>query len=189
MSTSRSVPRLAPRSRRSKKQAAPALTAAKAPWIEKGTDYGPATSAAREIASWALNLAEANTADWPEARLRIRNTRRWVLARIAGKQRSAPFADVVFTAQLLARIFDEDLGLDLADMLSIFDRLDLPTDIVPSRAPRAATDTKGKRPTRLPPSTFDDEQVVFTPPPLRFCERCSIVHELGDHVVGYRNAA
>lgn len=181
--------RTLPRTRRNKKKAAPALTAAKAPWIAKGIDYGPATSAAREIASWALGLAERSAYDWPEARVRVRNARRWVLARIDGTQGHAPFADVVFTAQLLARIFDEDLGLDLADALSIFDRLDLPTDLVPARAPRAATDVKGKQPTRLPPSPFHDEQVVFTPPPLRFCERCSVVHEPGDHLAGYRNAA
>jgi hypothetical protein len=181
--------RTLPRSRRSKKQAAPALTAAKAPWVDRRIDYGPATSAAREIASWALDLAERGAEDWPEARLRVRNARRWVLARIDGKQRHAPFADIVFTAQLLARIFDEDLGLDLADALSIFDRLDLPTDLVPVRIPRAPTPVKGKQSTRVPSSTFDDDHAVFTPPPLRFCERCSVVHEPGDHLAGYRNAA
>jgi len=169
MSASRSVSR----SVRSKKKASSALAAAKAPWIDGDIDYGPAAAAARDLATWALDVAERDVGDWPEARKRIRNTRRFVLARIAGKDRRIPVEDVIFTASLLARIFDDDFDLDVADAFEIFGALELPTDVVPVRAP-----TRGQP---LSPRSF-------VPPPLRLCDECGHVHELGQHV-GYRNAA
>jgi len=173
MSASRSVTRSVTGSDRSKKKAGAALAAAKAPWIDGDIDYGPAVTAARDLATWALDLAERDVGDWPEARKRIRNTRRFVLARIAGKDRSMPFEDVIFTASLLARIFDDDLDLDLADAFEIFGALELPTDVVPVRAPTRAQPLSSRS---------------FVPPPLRLCDECGHVHELAQHV-GYRNAA
>ena len=158
---------------RSKKKAGPALVAAKAPWIDGDIDYGPATAAVRDLATWALDIADRDVGDWPEARKRIRNTRRFVLARIAGKDCRAPVEDVLFTASLLARIFDDDLDLDVADAFEIFGALELPTDVVPVRAP-----------TRTQPMSPRS----FVPPPLRLCDECGHVHELGQHF-GYRNAA
>ena len=169
MSASRSVTR----SGRAKKKAGAALAAAKAPWIDGDIDYGPAATAARDLATWALDLAERDVGDWPEARKRIRNTRRFVLARIAGKDRSMPVEDVIFTASLLARIFDDDLDLDVADAFEIFGALELPTDVVPVRAPTRAQP--------LSPRSF-------VQPQLRLCDECGHVHELAQHF-GYRNAA
>lgn len=174
MSASRSS-----RSARSSKKAT-ATTAMQPPWLDDGIDYGPANTAARDLATWALALAERDVADWPAARKRVRNTRRFVLARLAGKDRRMPTEDVLFTASLLARIFDDDLGLGLADSLSIFDSLDLPTDIVPIPPPRPTTPAARPRPA---PS-----RVAHVPPPLRLCDDCGYVHEPGMHV-GYRNAA
>jgi hypothetical protein len=174
MSASRSS-----RSPRSSKKTA-ATTAVQPPWLDDGIDYGPANTAARDLATWALDLAERDVADWPAARKRVRNTRRFVLARLAGKDRRMPTEDVLFTASLLARIFDDDLGLGLADSLSIFDTLDLPTDIIPMPPPRPTTPAVRACPA---PS-----RVAHVPPPLRLCDDCGYVHEPGLHV-GYRNAA
>jgi len=168
MSASRSVTRLG-----TKKKAASKLAAAKAPWIDGDIDYGPAVAAARDLAVWALDLAERDVGDWPVARKRIRNTRRFVLARIAGKDRRMPVEDLIFTASLLARIFDDDLDLDVGDAFEIFGALELPTDVVPVRAP-----------TRAQPMS----QRSFVPPSLRRCPECGHVHELDQHL-GYRNAA
>ena len=169
MSASRSVTR----SGRAKKKAGSALAASKAPWLDGDIDYGPAAAAARDLATWALDVAERDVGDWPEARKRIRNTRRFVLARIAGKDRRMPVEDLIFTASLLARIFDDDLDLDVADAFEIFGALELPTDVVPVRAP-----------TRTQPMSARS----FVPPQLRLCDECGHVHELGQHF-GYRNAA
>lgn len=169
MSASRSVTR----SGRAKKKAGSALAAAKAPWIDGDIDYGPAAAAARDLATWALDLAERDVDDWPEARKRIRNARRFVLARLGGKDRRMPVEDVIFTASLLARIFDDELDLDVADAFEIFGALDLPTDVVPVRAP-----------TRSQPMS----PPAFVPSSLRLCVECGHVHELGQHF-GHRNAA
>lgn len=158
---------------RSKKKAGSKLAAVKAPWIDGDIDYGPAMTAARDLATWALDLAEKDVGDWPEARKRIRNTRKFVLARIAGKDRRMRVEDLIFTASLLARIFDDDLDLDVADAFEIFGALELPTDIVPVRAP-----------TRSKPMSPRS----FVPPQLRLCDECGHVHEVGHHI-GYRNAA
>jgi hypothetical protein len=157
-----------------------ATTAVQPPWLDDGIDYGPANTAARDLATWALALAERDVADWPAARKRVRNTRKFVLARLAGKDRRMPTEDVLFTASLLARIFDDDLGLGLADSLSIFDTLDLPTDIIPIPPPRPTSPAARACPA---PS-----RVAHVPPPLRLCDDCGYVHEPGLHV-GYRNAA
>jgi len=174
--------------RPSKKKAAPAVAAARAPWIKNGIDYGPARAAIGELASWALDLAERAVADWPTGRAHVRNTRRFVEARIDDKHpRGASMDDVMFTARLLARIFDEDLGLGLSDALTIFDTLDLPLEVVPcyaSCAPRSTPSvlhalTRAAAAPTLP---------ARVPPLLRLCDECGYVHEPGDHV-RHRNAA
>ncbi len=178
--------------RSSKKKAAPALAAARAPWIRNGVDYGPARAAIHELATWALNIAERSVADWPTGRAHVRSTRGFVEARLAGNHPSrASIDDVMFTARVLARIFDDELGLDVSDALTIFDMLELPLDMVP--IPRAAP-----RPARLPtsvlhrlvrnPAPSAPPTRTPEPPALRFCDDCGYVHEPGDHV-RYRNAA
>lgn len=176
----------------SKKKAAPAVAAARAPWIKNGIDYGPARAAIGDLANWALELAERAVADWPAGRAHVRNARRFVEARIDDKHpRGASIDDVMFTARLLARIFDEDLGLGLSDALTIFDTLDLPLDVVavPRCAPRAPRSLPSvlQTLTRITAPTAPASRAVV-PPLLRVCDECGYVHEPGDHV-RHRNAA
>ena len=171
------------------KKPSPAVAAARAPWIYDGIDYGPARAAVRDLANWALDIAERAVDDWPTAQVHVRNTRRFVSARIEGKKvRRVSIDDVWFTAELLARIFDEDLGLGLSDALTILETLELPIDPVPMprRAPRmpmlvplrAALHTLAKTATPTPSAR--------TVAPLRFCDECGYVHEQNDR---HRNAA
>ncbi|MCA9678393.1 MAG: hypothetical protein KC464_25430 [Myxococcales bacterium] len=124
-------------SKQSKKTTRPAAH----PWVIDGIDYGPAIAAAGDLAAWAFELAATDVADWPEGRRRVRNARRYVLARLRGKHpRSTPFEDVLFTAGLLARIFEADIGLGMSDVVGILDDFGLPTEVVPlwPRAQRQA---------------------------------------------------
>jgi hypothetical protein len=188
------------RGRRRARKATPAVAAARPPWVRNGIDYGPATAAARELAVWAFDLAERDLEDWPIGQKRVHNTRRYVLAQLDGRR--APrvsLADLMFTATLIARILDGDLQLGLADMLGVLETLELPTDdIVPlatsRRAPsRTATAMNSDAPIVrfASPAPVASATVGFTPPRLRFCEDCCLVHEPGDHL-GFgacRNAA
>ena len=144
-----------------KKKASPAVAAARAPWVLDGIDYGPARAAAHELANWALDIADRAVDDWPLGQAHVRNARRFVTARIAGcDARHVSTEDIVFTAELLARIFDEDLDLGLTDALAILEALELPLDMLAM-----------------------DRRV-----PLRFCDECGYLHEPSDHV-RHRNAA
>ena len=192
MSASRSRSGSSRSARSSKKKAAPAIAAARAPWVRNGIDYGPARAAIHELATWALDIAERAVEDWPAARAHVSNTREFVEANITGGHPSrASTDDVMFTARLLARVFDDELGLDLSDALTIFDILALPLDVVP--IPRSAP-----RPVHVPTSVLHTllraaapiapATRTPAPPPLRFCDDCGYVHEPGEHV-RHRNAA
>lgn len=124
---------------RSKKKSVPASPGPSKtptrPWIFNGINYGPAIGAVADIADWAFGLAAKDVEDWPEGRRRVRTARRYVLDRLRGKAvRSTPSEDVLFTAGLLARIFDAELSLGMTEMVSIFDELGLPTEVVPLAA-------------------------------------------------------
>ena len=80
--------------------------------------------------------------------------------------------DVIFTASLLARIFDDELDLDVADAFEIFGALELPTDVVPVRAP-----------TRTQPMSPRS----FVPPALGLCTGAAT--SWCSASIGYRNAA
>lgn len=121
------------RARATKKPANPAVAAAGAPWVKDGIDYGPARAAFDELARWVLDLAEREVDGDRADTKRIRKVRR---AFGKGGTGHVPFNDAVFVAQILARVFDRDLGLALADQLEIFDQLDLDTDALPLWAPR-----------------------------------------------------
>jgi len=194
----------AARGRATKRKADPATAATGAPWVKNGIDYGPARAAFKDLAVWALDLAEREVADVPADKRRICNVRRSLL----GTSSREPSArDVMFTAQILARVFDRDLGLGLADQLAIFEQLELSTDVLPlwSPTPRAPTPLDGCTPTRIPtPERAEPPNATVrirfevmptprvgasTPPPLRFCDECGYVHEPGAHVGHYRNAA
>ncbi len=112
------------------------------PWVHGGIDYGPAISAVHDLAAWAFDVAELAVADWPEGQRRMRTTRRFVRASLRGKRaRRVSFEDVVFTAGLLARIFEADIGLGMSDVVAILDEFGLPTEMVPL-APRAQHATR-----------------------------------------------
>jgi hypothetical protein len=106
-----------------------------------GIDYGPVIAAVNDLVAWAFDLAERDVVGWPEGRRRVRAARRFILARLRGKRpRGVPFEDVLFTAGLMARIFEADLRLPMSDMVAILDRLGFPTEVVPlmPRAPSSA---------------------------------------------------
>jgi len=113
------------------------------PWIVNGIDYGPAMAAVGELATWAFDLAAKDVADWPEGTRRVRNASRFVLSRLQSKRScSVPTDDLLFTAGLLARIFEAELALGMSEMIAILDQLGLPSEVVPlmpRRQPSACT--------------------------------------------------
>jgi hypothetical protein len=115
-------------------------------YLADGIDYGPAYAAIADLAEWALGLAAADVADWPEGRRRVKSATRFVLDRLHGKRtRAVPSDDILFTAGLLARIFEADVGLGMNEMVSILDQLGLPTEVVPMM-PRAQHSQPSVRP-------------------------------------------
>lgn len=140
------------------------------PWVVGGIDYGPAICAVADLASWAFDLATKDVEDWPEGRRRVRSARRYVLDRLRGRRAlNTPAEDVLFTAGLLARIFDGDLRLGMTEMVSILDQLGLPTEVVPLMPRRQTGDAIAtgvlpfRRPRRSEPT---DEE-----PPCPVCWR------------------
>jgi hypothetical protein len=125
-------------------------TRAAVPWIEGGIDYGPALVAIEELIAWAFDLAATQVADWPEGKRRVRNARRIVANAIRGKRTRQTLRsedDVVFTASLLIRIFDGDLGLGLGDIVEVLSELGLPTFEVPHSARPTARGARVPQPT------------------------------------------
>lgn len=105
------------------------------PWVEGGIDYGPALVAIDELIAWAFDLAAASVPD-RESKRRVKNARRLVDARLRGKPAPAGSElDALFTASVLARVLDADLGLGLGAIVEVFGELGLPIDDVP-RPPR-----------------------------------------------------
>lgn len=113
-------------------------------------DYGPVIAAVHDVAAWAFGLAAREVADSPDGQRRVRTTRRFVLAQLRGKRpRGVPLEDLLFTAGLLARIFETDLRLPMSDMMAMFGRLGFATWGVP---PRPRTPSAACRP-QDPPIT------------------------------------
>lgn len=113
-------------------------------------DYGPAVAAFHDLVAWAFDLAERDVAAWPEGRRRVSAARQFVLDRLRGKRRrGVPAEDILFTAGLMARIFEADLRLPMSDMVAILDRLGFPTEVVPLM-PRAQSSARGPQ---HPPTT------------------------------------
>ena len=182
-----------------RKKASERIAAAGAPWIRGGIDYGPMRAALQDLSDWVFNIAESSVEDWSSARAHIRATRRYVDAQIHGyRARRVTIEDVMFTAQLLARIFEADLGLDMSDALTILNSLALPTEVVavarPSRSAREPSmshtvDPDPQLGRRVASSiTSSTMSTPASVPPLRWCDDCGVVHELGAHL-GHRNAA
>jgi hypothetical protein len=141
------------------------------PWVLGGVDYGPAIVAVADLAAWAFELAAKDVEDWPEGRRRVRSARRYVLDRLRGRRaQHTPADDVLFTAGLLARIFDADLSLGMTEMVSILDELGLPTEVVPlmpRRQPGGPTTTR-VLPLRRPRRSEETEDELRCP----VCQRC-----------------
>jgi hypothetical protein len=109
------------------------------PWAEAvdSIDFGPAVAAVADLAGWALDLAAADVADWPEGARRVRICRRYVLRQLRGRHtRGVPYEDILFTAGLLARIFEAEIGLGMSEVVAVLDKIGLPTEVVPMM-PRA----------------------------------------------------
>jgi hypothetical protein len=107
------------------------------PWVVGGIDYGPTAATVDDLSAWAFDLAARDVVDWPEGERRVRAAHEWVLERPGGD--TEPSGDVLFTASLLTRIFDGDLHLGMSEMVAIFDRLGLPTELVPLMPRRQAS--------------------------------------------------
>ena len=101
-----------------------------------------------------------------------------MLARLRGQNpRTTPFEDVLFTAGLLARIFEADIGLGMSDVIAILDDFGLPTEVVPLR-PRAQGWARAPHRPVVPIRPRPAGAVALPEP----CEECG-------HFPGYRNAA
>jgi hypothetical protein len=149
------------------------------PWVIDGIDYGPAVAAVGDLAAWAFDLAARDVADWPEGQRRVRTARRFVLARLRSRhQRSAPFEDVLFTAGLLARIFEAEIGLGMPEVVGILDSLGLPTEMVPLR-PRVQPSVRLPLHPAVVAPRSEPAGVTALPEP---CETCGCVPR-------FRNAA
>ena len=161
------------------------------PWAESvdSIDFGPAVAAVADLAGWALDLAAADVADWPEGVRRVRTCRRYVLRTLHGKRTgSIPYEDVLFTAGLLARIFEAELGLGMAEVVAMLDRIGLPTEVVPmmpriqphARVPLRAPFVRvapAPMPRLYTDDDGDDDAIGVAP-----CDECG-------HRPRYRNAA
>jgi hypothetical protein len=129
------------------------------PWIESGIDYGPALVAIEELIAWAFDLAAASVAD-RESKRRVKDARRYTLASVRGR-RTPPGAeaDVMFTASLLIRILDADLGLGLGDIVEVLAALGLPTADVP-HPPRRPAGVAARAPQRAQPTAAELAGVI-----------------------------
>lgn len=109
---------------------------------DNGIDYGPAIEAIDDLCGWAFELARKDVAGWRDGTRRVRVAHRYVRALVRGKRpRVEPREEVMFTAALLVRLFDADLGLGAEHVAEMLDQLGLPLDHVPVATPvgRAAT--------------------------------------------------
>ena len=109
------------------------------PWVIGGVNCGPAAVTVGDLSAWAFDLAAHDVVDWPEGERRVQAAHQWVLDRPRSISHADPFGDVLFTASLLTRIFDADLHLGMSEMVAIFDRLGLPTELVPLMPRRQAS--------------------------------------------------
>ncbi len=124
-----------------------------------GIDYGPALAAVDDLARWAFDLAAKDVAEWPEGKRRVRNGWRYVHASLRGKRvPRMPREDLLFTAALLARIFDADIGLGLDHVAGILAELALPIDHAPSGERRAAVASKAPP---ITPSAWRHVRAVY----------------------------
>jgi hypothetical protein len=122
-------------------------------------NYAPAIAAIDDLFTWALDLAMQNVVDWPEGKRRVKSARRVLGTLMRGKaaRGGAADEDVAFTAALLVRILDADLGLGLGAIAAIFDELGLPSDHVP-RAPSTPRASAGPS---IPPASLRHLRAIY----------------------------
>lgn len=126
---------------------------------EDGIDYEPALAAVDDLAAWAFDLAGRDVADWPEGKRRVRSTRRYVHAVLRGKRiPKQPHGDLMFTAALLARIFDAEVGIGLDRIADILGELALPADHAPVAVRRRA---EGDKPRPIAPSAWRHIRSIY----------------------------
>ena len=145
------------------------------PWAIGGINFGPAIAAVHDLAAWAFGLAARDVADWPEGKRRVRSARKVVLGRLRGKRRPGfPSEDILFTAGLLARIFEADLRLPMSEMVAIFGGLGLPAELVPLTARPASAACRPQQPPITPISPLDPRPAggVVRPAPAVVCNGC-----------------
>jgi len=103
---------------------------------EAGIDYAPAIEAIDDLLGWAFELARKDVAEWSEGTRRVRNAHRYVRALLRGKSpRTEPREDLLFTAALLVRIFEGEIGLSVDHVAALLDQLGLPLDHAPAVRP------------------------------------------------------
>ncbi len=127
-------------------------------------NYGPALDAVEDLFKWAFGLAAKDVAGWPDGEDRVRNARRHLIKALRGKSTGRiPNDDLVFTAGLLARIFESELRVPAAAIVEMLSELDLPTEVVPrvAQAPTAWGGVVRRYPTP-PPRTEEEEDVHWS---------------------------
>ena len=137
-------------------------------------DYGPAVEAIDDLLGWAFELARKDVAGWREGMRRVRVAHRYISALVRGKRpRVEPHEEVMFTAALLVRVFDADLGLGVDHIAEMLDQLGLPLDHVPAATPaaRAAT-SRGP----IAPSVWRHVRAIYNE--LSPAERERVRHEV-----------
>lgn len=107
---------------------------------DAGIDYGPAIEAIDDLLGWAFELARKDVADWPEGTRRVRSAHHYVRALLRAKApRVEPREDLLFTAALLVRVFESEIGLSIDHITAVLDELGLPHDHAPIARARPAT--------------------------------------------------
>lgn len=137
-STSTTNPTMKPERTARTRAAEPTNAESPAPLIgsQPGIDYGPAIEAIDDVLGWAFEVATKSVAGWPQGKRRVRNAFRYLRAIVRGKRvRTEPREDVMFTAALLIRVLDADLGLGMCQIADVLDQLGLPSDHVPFAKP------------------------------------------------------
>jgi len=94
-------------------------------------DYVPAVNAMEDLVRWAMRLAVRDVSGWPEGRERVHNVRRYLVKSLRGRPTRVPNDDLLFTAGLLARIFESELRLPLSAVVEMLGEPELPTEVVP----------------------------------------------------------
>lgn len=152
------APRVGARRRARASLPDPAASAAFAAEDESAIDYGPAIEALDDLLGWAFDLARKDVAGWPEGTRRVRSAHRFVRAVLrCNTPHREPREDLLFTAALLARVFEADLGLAVDQVASVLDQLGLPLDHVPvtHAAPAAPA------PAPIAPSTWRHLRAIY----------------------------